>query len=121
MKKTKYYYWSYMQQYEIGDDRLLTKDDLLEFYSKTGVKLHTEMHDDPWAPKKSGLQRQVGYTWEYVEEENLPKWFFLLKSYEVEIDQDTVELDQSESKSVNWQPNWKGLDYKRQVPMRKKK
>ena len=25
----------------------------------------------------------------------------------------------SESKSVNWHPNWKQLDYKRQVPRRK--
>ena len=111
MKKTKYYYWSYMQQYENGDEGLLTKNDLLEFYSKTGVKLHTEMHDDPQYP---GLQRQVGYTWEYVDEENLPRWFFPMKSYEVEIDQDIVELDQSKSKPVNWQPNWKDLE-KRKV------
>ncbi len=116
MTKTKYYYWSYMQQYENRDEGLLTKDDLLEFYSKTGVKLYTEMHDDPLNP---GSQRQVGYTWKYVEEENLPEWFFFMKSYEVEIDQDTVELDQSKSNPVNWQPNWKGLDYKRQVPERK--
>ena len=111
MTKTKYYYWSYMQQYENGDEGLLTKNDLLEFYSKTGVKLHTEMCDDPNYP---GLQRQVGYTWEYVEEENLPRWFFFMKSYEVEIDQDIFELDQSKSKPVNWQPNWKDLE-KRKV------
>ena len=117
MKKTKYYYWSYMQQFENGDEGLLTKSDFLEWYSKTGVKLYTEMHDDPQYP---GLQRQVGYTWEFVEEEDLPPWFFYMGSEEVDINQDTVSVESSKSKPVNWQPNWKGLDYKRQVPVRKK-
>ena len=111
MKKTKYYYWSYMQQYEAGDEALLTKSDLLEWYSKTGVKLHTEMQPDPYSTYKT---TQVAYTWEFVEQEKLPDWFFYIGSDEVEIDQDIAELDQSKSKPVNWQPNWKNLE-KRKV------
>ena len=38
MKKIKHYYSSYMQQYEAGNEALLSKSDLLEWYSKTGVK-----------------------------------------------------------------------------------
>ena len=117
MKKVKHYYSSYMQQYEAGDEALLTKSDLLEWYSKTGVKLHTEMQPDTSSNYKT---TQVAYTWEFVEEEKLPRWFVYIGSEEVDINQDTVSVESSKSKPVNWQPNWKGLDYKRQVPMRKK-
>ena len=117
MKKTKYYYWSYMQQFENGDEGLLTKSDFLEWYSKTGVKLHTEMQSDQYSSYDT---TQVAYTWEFVEEEKLPRWFVYVGSEEVDINQDTVSVESSKSKPVNWQPNWKGLDYKRQVPMRKK-
>ena len=116
MKKIKHYYSSYMQQYEAGDEALLTKSDLLEWYSKTGVKLHTEMQPDPYS---SWNTTQVAYTWEFVEEEKLPRWFVYIGSEEVDINQDTVSLESSESKSVNWHPNWKQLDHKRQVPVRK--
>ena len=117
MKKTKHYYSSYMQQYEAGDAALLTKSDLLEWYSKTGVKLHTEMQSDQYSSYDT---TQVAYTWEFVEEEKLRRWFVYVGSEEVDINQDTVSVESSKSKPVNWQPNWKGLDYKRQVPMRKK-
>ena len=103
MKKTKYLYSSYMQHYEC--DGKLDKSDLLEFYSKTGVKLHTEMYTDEY-----GQTEQIGYTWEYVENEDLPRWYVYLGPIDVEIDQDPVELDQSNSKPVNWQPNWKNLE-----------
>ncbi len=124
MKKIKHYYSSYMQQYEAGNEALLSKSDLLEWYSKTGVKLHTEMQPDPYSSCSVGIgtdwnTTQVAYTWEFVEEEKLPRWFFYIGSEEVDIDQDTVSLESSESKSVNWHPNWKQLDHKRQVPVRK--
>jgi hypothetical protein len=116
MKKIKHYYSSYMQQYEAGDEALLTKSDLLEWYSKTGVKLHTEMQPDQYSNSDT---TQVAYTWEFVEEEKVPRWFFYVGSEEVDINQDTVSVESSKSKPVNWQPNWKGLDYKRQVPKRR--
>ena len=112
MKKVKHYYSSYMQQYEAGDEALLTKSDLLEWYSKTGVKLHTEMQPDQYSNSDT---TQVAYTWEFVEEEKLPRWFVYVGSEEVDIDQDIVSVESSESKPVNWQSNWKGLDKKRVI------
>ena len=96
-----------MQQYEAGDEALLTKDEILDWYAKTGVKLHTEMRPDIVSSYETS---QFGYTWEFVDEENLPRWFFYVGSEEVDINQESVSLESSEAKPVNWQVKWKNLE-----------
>lgn len=107
MKKTKYYYKHYRQTYEIGDEALLSKNDLVQFYSKTKVKLHTEWDSED--------NEQIGYTWQYAGDgEDLPQFFFFVGSVDVEIDENVIKFDESKTEEVNWQPNWKNLE-KRKV------
>ncbi len=113
MKKTKYCYSSFMQHYEAGDQALLTKGDLLEFYSKTGVKLHVEM------ASVYGNIEQIGYTWEYVEDENLPKWFVYLGPIDVEIEDEVIKLE-SVNKYENGM-NWKNVNRSPNARLRKPK
>ena len=104
MKKTKHYYQSYSQHYEIGDEALMTKNDLLGWYSETGVKPHTEMYKN----------EQYVYTWEFVEEKNLPQFFVYIGSVDADLNRDIDKLDRSESMSNIWPVNWKNLE-KRKV------
>ena len=83
MKKIKHYYSSYMQTYDDG----LSRDDLLKFYSKTGVELHVERVKVTHNFTNGSYEEleEVAYTWEYVEKENLPIWFTYIGSVDEEI------------------------------------
>ena len=104
MKKSKYYYQSYFQKYESGNEALMSKNDLLDWHSKTGVKPHTEMYK----------KEQYVYTWKFVEEKDLPQYFIYIGSVDVDVNQDVDKFDRSESISDIWPVNWKNLE-KRKV------
>tara|TARA_B100001989_G_scaffold106821_1_gene74894 strand:- start:167 stop:607 length:441 start_codon:yes stop_codon:yes gene_type:complete len=108
MKKTKYYYVSYYQQYEVGDEAYLTRREILNFYDQTGVKLHVEIKD----------QREIGYTWELVEDDKLPQFFQFVGSEEVDIEP-TVTVLPSHNRyknGYNWKAHKKAMNPSLQKP-----
>ena len=102
MKKTKYYYVSYYQQYEVGDEAYLTRREILNFYDQTGVKLHVEIKD----------QREIGYTWEFVEDDKLPQFFQFVGSEEVEIKPKITKLPMENryKNGYNWKAHKKAMN-----------
>ena len=108
MKKTKYYYSSYMQQYEAGDEAYLTRSEILNFYEQTGVKLHVEIKD----------QREIGYTWEFVEDDKLPQFFQFVGSEEVEIKDEVIKLESFNryKNGYNWKAPKKAMNARLRKP-----
>ena len=112
MKKTKYYYSSYMQQYEAGDEAYLTGREILNFYEQTGVKLHVEIKD----------QREIGYTWEFVEDDKLPQFFLFVGSEEVEIKDEVIKLESFNryKNGYNWKSHKKAMNARLRKPEKPK-
>lgn len=112
MKKTKYYYVSYYQKYEVGDEAYLTRREILNFYDQTGVKLHVEMK--PY----EGRKIEMGYTWELVDDDKLPQFFQFVKSEEVDIEP-TVTVLPSHNRyknGYNWKAHKKAMNPSLQKP-----
>tara|TARA_B100002052_G_scaffold205608_1_gene187894 strand:+ start:2354 stop:2821 length:468 start_codon:yes stop_codon:yes gene_type:complete len=117
MKKTKYYYVSYYQQYEIGDAAYLTRREILNFYDQTGVKLHVEMKpcEDPNINRE---EYEIGYTWEFVEDDKLPQFFQFVGSEEVDIKPTVTKLPSHNryKNGYNWKAHKKAMNPSLQKP-----
>ena len=101
-----------MQEYEAGDEAYLTRREILNFYEQTGVKLHVEIKD----------QREIGYTWEFVEDDKLPRFFLYVGSEEVEIKDEVIKLESFNryKNGYNWKAPKKAMNARLRKPEKPK-
>ena len=98
MKKTKYYYVSSPVEYEIGAFAYLRKNDIQNFYDQTGVKLYVESR------RIGNKLAEMGFTWEFVEDDKLPQYFQFVESKEVDVKETVTKLPKDDRfpNGYNW-------------------